>query len=235
MSESEKKIEIKGPNLPLEPIVGYDDLEYIEIKAAYGALLAEYRRIYEIMSSQVNGVSWRPDKDKRIYSVEEYNEMLAAYKASRKAYVDRYKDKLETVDMVREKIRMIEEEAELFDRENPDEEDPPEVPDFEDIPDESWEDFCKRNKAYWDILRASMDKTQKQFEIVRKRSEFMRRRFEEQSKFAELEYEMEFRFRHTYIDPKTGESEYRPDDDVGEGLICLGSRDYNPKREDFDD
>ena len=36
---SEKKIEIKGPNLPLDPIVG--DPEYPEIKAAHDALLAE--------------------------------------------------------------------------------------------------------------------------------------------------------------------------------------------------
>ena len=38
---SEKKIEIKGPNLPLDPIVGESDPEYPEIKAAHDALLAE--------------------------------------------------------------------------------------------------------------------------------------------------------------------------------------------------
>ena len=61
------------------------------------------------------------------------------------------------------------------------------------------------------------------------------KRLEEMGKFGQLEYELEFRLRHTYINPETGEQEYRPDDDVGEGLICLGSRDHNPKREDFDD
>ena len=235
MSESEKKVEIKGPSLPLEPIVASDDSEYAEIKAAYDTLLAEFRRIDEIRSSQVEGASWSLDKDKRIYSVDEYNEMLAAYKSSRKAYIERYKAKLETIDMVREKIRKIEEEEAQFDRENPMEDDAPEVPDFEDIPDEPWEDFCKRNEAYWAKLRASMEKTQKQLALARKRGEFMKRRLDEEGKFGELEYEMEFRLRHTYIDPKTGESEYRPDDDVGEGLICVGSRDYNPRREDFDD
>lgn len=64
---------------------------------------------------------------------------------------------------------------------------------------------------------------------------FFVRRLEEMGKFGELEYELEFRLRHTYINPKTGEQEYRPDDDVGEGLICIGSRDHNPRREDFDD
>ena len=61
------------------------------------------------------------------------------------------------------------------------------------------------------------------------------KRLEEMGKFGQLEYELEFRLRRTYINPATGEQEYRPDDDVGEGLICLGSRDHNPKREDFDD
>ena len=61
------------------------------------------------------------------------------------------------------------------------------------------------------------------------------KRLEEMGKFGQLGYELEFRLRHTYINPETGEQEYRPDDDVGEGLICLGSRDHNPKREDFDD
>ena len=84
MSESEKKVEIKGPNLPLEPIVASDDSEYAEIKAAYDTLLAECRRIEEIRSSQVEGASWSLDKDKCIYSVDEYNGMLAAYKASRR-------------------------------------------------------------------------------------------------------------------------------------------------------
>ena len=148
MSESEKKTGIRGPNLPLEPIVSSDDSEYAEIKAAYDTLLAECRRIDEIMSSQVEGASWSLDKDKRIYSVDEYNEMLAAYKASRKAYVERYRAKLETIDMVREKIRKFEEEEARFDRENPMEDDTPEVPDFEDVPDEPWEDFCKRNEAF---------------------------------------------------------------------------------------
>lgn len=100
---SEKKIEIKGPNLPLDPIVGESDSEYSEIKAAHNALLAEFKRL------------------------------------------------------------------------------------------------------------------------------------DEMGKFGQLEYKLEFRLRHTYINPETGKQEYRPDDDVGEGLICLGSHDYNPRREDFDD
>jgi len=235
MSENEKKIEIKEPNLPLEPIVGPEDPEYAEIKSAYDALLAEYHRACDIVASQIDGFSWSLNKDNRIYSVDEYNEVLVAYKAARKAYVKKYKEKLETIDMVREKIRKIEEELERFDRENPANEEPPNVPDFEEIPNEPWEDFCRRNEAYWEMLRASIDKTREQLAHARKRGEFMKRRFKEQGKFGELEYEMAFRFRHTYIDPKTGDQEYRPDDDVGEGLVCLGSRDYNPKREDFDD
>ena len=228
MSESEKKVDIKEPNLPLEPIVGPDDQEYPEIKAVYDTLLAECRRIDEIKSSQVEGASRSIDKDKCIYSVDEYNEMLAAYKAARKIYVERYKAKLETIDMVREKIRKIEEEEEQFDKDNPMEDDPPEMPDFEDIPDESWESISKRNKEYLEKELQRLDKNMK-------RNKFLIRRLEEMGKFGELEYEFEYRLRHTYIDPKTGEQEYRPDDDVGESLICIGSRDYNPKREDFDD
>ena len=131
----EKKIEIKGPNLPLDPIVGELDSEYSEIKAAHDALLAEFKRLDEICSSQVEGASWRLDKDRRIYTVEEYNAMLAAYKAARKAYVERYRKKLETIDMVREKIRKLQEEEERFAAENGcnEIEEPPDLPDFEEI------------------------------------------------------------------------------------------------------
>ena len=237
MSESEKKVEIKGPNLPLEPIVASDDSEHAEIKAAYDTLLEECRHIDEIRSSQVEGASWSLDKDKRIYSVDEYNEMLAAYRASRRAYIERYKAKLETIDMVREKIRKLQEDEEHFAAENGcDEiEEPLDLPDFEEIPNEPWEDWCKRQKEYLDQLSAAMEKTHRQMQKQCEQNKFVIRRLEEIGKFGELEYEMAFRLRHTYIDPKTGESEYRPDDDVGDGLICVGSRDYNPKREDFDD
>ena len=37
----ENKVEIRRPNLPLDPIVGEADSEYPEIKAAHDALLAE--------------------------------------------------------------------------------------------------------------------------------------------------------------------------------------------------
>ena len=233
---SEKKIEIKGPNLPLDPIVGEADPEFPEIKAAHDALLAEFKRLDEIRSSQVEGASWSLDKDKRIYSVEEYNEMLTAYRAARKAYVERYREKLETIDMVREKIRKIKEEMERFDAENPETICPePDLPDFEEIPNESWEDCKKRMTEHWQKIQSSMENVSNAIATEAKRASFPLRILKERGKFGELEYELEFRLRHTYINPKTGEQEYRPDDDVGEGLICVGSRDYNPKREDFDD
>ena len=114
-------------------------------------------------------------------------------------------------------------------------EEPPDLPDFEEIPNEPWEDWCKRQKEYWDQLSAAMEKTHQQMQKQCEQNKFFVRRLEEMGKFGELEYELAFRLRHTYINPKTGEQEYRPDDNVGEGLICLGSRDYNPRREDFDD
>ena len=234
---SEKKIEIARPNLPLEPIVGESDSEYSEIKAAHDALLTEFKRLDEICSSQVEGASLSLDKDGRIYSVEEYNAMLAAYKAVRKAYVERYRVKLETIDMVREKIRKLQEEEDRFAVENGcnEIEEPQELLDFKEIPNEPWEEFLKRQKEYVNRLQ---EVTNKSLESMQKQSEqnkFLVRRLEEMGKFGELQYELEFRLRHTYINPETGEQEYRPDDDVGEGLICLGSRDHNPKREDFDD
>lgn len=152
---SEKKIEIKGPNLPLDPIVGETDPEYPEIKAAHNALLAEFKRLDEICLSQVEGVSWGFDKEKRLYSVEEYNEMLAAYRAARKAYVGRYRKKLETIDMVREKIRKLQEEEERFAAANGcnEIEEPPDLPDFEEVPNEPWENFIKRQKNIWTDCR----------------------------------------------------------------------------------
>lgn len=234
---SEKKIEIARPNLPLEPIVGESDLEYPEIKAAHNALLAEFKRLDEICSSQVEGVSWGFDKEKRLYSVEEYNEMLAAYRAARKAYVERYREKLETIDMVREKIRKLQEEEERFAAANGcnEIEEPPDLPDFEEVPNEPWENFIKRQKEYMDRLQEVTNKSLESMQKQCEQNKFFVRRLEEMGKFGELEYELELRLRHTYINPETGEQEYRPDDDVGEGLICVGSRDYNPRREDFDD
>lgn len=241
-SMSEKKIEIKGPNLPLDPIVGEADPEYPEIKAAHDALLAEFKRLDEIRSSQVEGASWSLNKDKRIYSVEEYNEMLAAYRAVRKAYVGRYREKLETIDMVREKIRKISEELERYEAENPAQEvdiEASDVPDFEEIPNEPFAAWRKRMKEHWDKVMKDSDRISKSCGQICERIGFIvgkiREQLQEKGKFEELEYELEFRLRHTYINPKTDEQEYRPDDDVGEGLICVGSRDYNPKREDFDD
>ena len=233
----EKKIEIKGPNLPLDPIVGELDSEYSEIKAAHDALLAEFKRLDEICSSQVEGASWRLDHDKRIYTVEEYNEMLSAYKSARKAYVERYRAKLETIDMVREKIRKLQEEEDRFAVENGcnEIEEPQELLDFKEMPNESWEEFLKRQKEYMDRLHEVTNKSLESMQKQCEQNKFLVRSLEEMGKFGQLEYELEFRLRHTYINPETGEQEYRPDDDVGEGLICLGSRDHNPKREDFDD
>ena len=89
------------------------------------------------------------------------------------------------------------------------------------------------------MIGKATDKLVKQVDESCSRTGFItgkiKEKLEEIGKFGELEYELEFRLRHTYIDPKTGEQEYRPDDEVGEGLICVGSREHNPKREDFDD
>jgi len=205
-----KKIEIKGPNLPLDPIVGETDPEFSEIKAAHDALLAEFKHLDEIRSSQVEGASWSLDEDKRIYSVEEYNKMLAAYKVARKAYVERYREKLETIDMVREKIRKIKEEEQKFDAENPETVCPePDLPDFEEIPNESWEDCKKRMTEHWQKIQSSMENVSNAIATEAKRVSFLGRRLKEIGKFGELEYELAFRLRHTYINPKTDELEYR--------------------------
>ena len=218
---SEKKIEIARPNLPLEPIVGESDSEYSEIKAAHDALIIEFKRLDEICSSQL-------DHDKRIYIVEGYNEMLSAYKAARQAYVERYRAKLETIDMVREKIRKISEELERYEAECHEQEGDIEeldVPDFEEIPNEPFEAWRKRVKEHWDKFMEDSNRISKSCSQVCERSCFilgkMREYLQEKGKFGELEYELEFRLRHTYINPETGEQEHRPDDNVGEGLICL--------------
>ena len=190
MSESKNNVEVKAPNLPLEPIVLSDDPEYTEIRDAYDKLLAEYERLKEIRSSQVDGAPWRRDNGKRIYSGEEYNGMLAAYMASRKAYVERFAEKLETIDMVREKIRRIEEEESQFDRDNPMEDVLPENLDFEDVPDESLESFCKRSEEYWKVVLSSMKKSRQSMEANMQRVGFIVRWAEEAGKFEELEREL---------------------------------------------
>lgn len=90
-----------------------------------------------------------------------------------------------------------------------------------------------------EMVRAKLDRMSKEYEQCEKNNEKtaslvkrMMLRMEEISKFPQLGYELSMRLRHTYIDPKTGERLYRPDDDVGEGLICVGSRDYTPVLKD---
>ena len=177
----ENKVEIKRPNLPLDPIVGEADSEYPEIKAAHNALLAEFKRLDEICSSQVEGVSWGCDKEKRLYSVKEYNEMLAAYRAARKAYVGRYRKKLETIDMVREKIRKLQEEEERFAAANGcnEIEEPPDLPDFEEVPNEPWENFIKRQKEYMDRLQEVANKSLESMQKQCEQNRFFVRRLEE--------------------------------------------------------
>ena len=229
MSEENKtEIKLESPRKPLEPVGdGVSD----EQRAAYARLLTEYERIDKIHDTQVEGVSFSFDKEKKPYTVEAYNAELAAYRKARAEYNRRFADSIETIDMVRAKLDRMQEEDEQYEKEHPDVE-CPDVPEMEDIPDETWEDFRKRFEEYNQKLHDWNEQFAKSNEKTTHTCERLRIRMEEMSKFPELEYELEMRLRHTYIDPKTGEHLYRPDDDVGEGLICVGSRDYTPELKD---
>ena len=229
MSEkSTEEIKVDSPRKPLEPV---GDGVSEEQKGIYARLLAEYERIKEIHGNQLEGVSWTVDKEKKAYTVEEYKSMLASYKVARAEYNRRFADSIETIEMVRAKLDRMQEEDEQYEKVHPDIE-CPDVPEMEDIPDEPLEDFKRRFDEYSKKLHDWNEQFAKSNEKTTYVVERLRVRMEEMSKFPELEYELEMRLRHTYIDPKTGEHLYRPDDDVGEGLICVGSRDYTPVLKD---
>ena len=226
--DSKEKIEVDTPRKPLEPVGdGVGDAQ----KGIYAQLLAEYGRIKEIHSNQLEGVSWTVDKEKKVYTIEEYKSLLASYKVARAEYNRRFADSIETIDMVREKLEQMSEEDDEYEKEHPDVE-IPDVPEMEDVPDEPWEDFKKRFEEYNKKIHEWEKQLAKSNEKTSHMTERLKIRLEEIAKFPQLEYELEMRLRHTYIDPKTGENLYRPDDEVGEGLICVGSRDYTPVLKD---
>jgi len=171
------------------------------------------------------------DKEKKSYTVREYKALVKSYRAARALYNERYAGSIETIEMVRAKLERLDEEAEKFCKEHP-EQYLPDVPEMEDAPDESWEEFRKRFEEFGEQLKAWNEAFAKSSEINLYNANRLKVRLEEMNKFPQLEYELEMRLRHTYIDPKTGEHQYRPDDDVGEGLICVGSRDHNPVLKD---
>ena len=226
--ESTEEIKVDSPRKPLEPV---GDGVSEEQRTIYARLLAEFERINAIHADQLEGVSWNLDKEKKIYTVGEYNAWLSTYKVSRAAYNQRFAGSIETIDVVRAKLDRMQEEDEKYEKEHPDVE-CPDVPEMEDIPDEPWEDFKRRFDEYSKKLHDWNEQYAKSNERTTYLVDRLRIRMEEMSKFPELEYELEMRLRHTYIDPKTGEHLYRPDDDVGEGLICVGSRNYTPVLKD---
>lgn len=226
--ESTEEIKLDSPRKPLEPV---GDGVSEEQRVIYAKLLAEYERIDGIRDTQIEGATVSFDKGKKLYTVEAYNAELAAYRKARAEYNRRFADSVETIDMVRAKLGRMQEEDEQYEKEHPDVE-CADVPEMEDVPDEPWEDFKRRFEEYNKRLHDWNEQFAKSNEKTTHTCERLRIRMEEMSKFPELEYELEMRLRHTYIDPKTGEHLYRPDDDVGEGLICVGSRDYTPVLKD---
>lgn len=226
--ENKKEIKLDSPRKPLEPV---GECVSDEQSAAYAKLLAEYERIEEIRDTQVEGASLNFDKEKKSYTVDEYNDFVATYKVARAEYNKRFADSIETIEMIREKLRKMTEEDEKFDKEHP-EVDMPEVPEMEDNPDEPWEELTKRFEELNKRFQEWNEQFAKNAESMSYHGKRLNERLEEMGKFPQLEYELEMRLRHTYIDPKTGEQFYRPDDEVGEGLVCLGSRDYTPVLKD---
>ena len=226
--ERTEEIKVDSPRKPLEPV---GDGVSEEQRTIYAQLLAEFERINAIHADQLEGVSWNLDKEKKIYTVGEYNALLSTYKVSRAEYNRRFAGSIETIEMVRAKLDRMQEEDEQYEKEHPDIE-CPDVPEMEDIPDEPWEDFKKRLEEYNKKIHEWNEHFAKSNEKTSYMTERLKIRLEEIAKFPQLEYELEMRFRHTYIDPKTGENLYRPDDEVGEGLICFGSRDYTPVLKD---
>ena len=229
MSEkSTEEIKVDSPRKPLEPVGdGVSD----EQRAIYAKLLAEYERIDGIRDTQIEGVSGNFDKEKEPYSVEAYNAELADYRRARAEYNSRFADSIETIEMVRAKLARMSEEDDKYEKEHPDVE-CLDVPEMEDIPDEPWEDFKRRFEEYNKKIQEWNEQLAKSNEKTMYVVERLRIRMGEMSKFPQLEYELEKCLRYTYIDPKTGESHYRPDDEVGEGLVCVGSRDYTPGLKD---
>ena len=198
--KSTEEIKVDSPRKPLEP-VGDGVIE--EQRTIYAQLLAEFERINAIHADQLEGVSWSLDKEKKVYTVGEYNALLSTYKVSRAEYNRRFADSIETIDMVRAKLERMSEEDDEYEKKHPDVE-CPDVPEMDDIPDEPWEDFKKRLEEYNKKIHEWNEHFAKSNEKTTYVVERLRIRMEEMSKFPELEYKLEMIFRHTYIDPKTG-------------------------------
>jgi len=229
-----EEILLERPRMPLEPIVAEGEPGNERVWADYNRLLAEYNRLVDIRYDQVKGASMFLKEGVIIYSPEEYETMLAAYRKERKAYLAVHEGRLETIEMVREKLRKLSEETENLEPElkAEKEDELPEPPEFEDVADESWDNFKRRFEEHSKKMSEWFKMLEQRNEKSMKAVDVIRRRFEEIGKFPALDYEFEKRLRYTYIDPKTGEQFYRPDDEVGEGLICLGSRDHVPVLKD---
>lgn len=226
--ENKTKIMLESPRKPLEPVGEcVSDVQ----REAYAKLLAEYERIERIRNTRCVGEGVSFDKEKKSYAIEEYNAELAVYRKSRAEYNRRFTGSIETIDMVRAKLKRMREEDDQYEKNHPDVE-YPDVPEVEDISGESREDFTRRFDEYIKNLHDWYEQFTKSNEKATYVVERLRIRMDEVWKFPQLEYEYEMRFRHTYIDPKTGEFQYLPDDDVGEGLICVGSRNYSPVLKD---
>lgn len=94
--ERTEEIKVDSPRKPLEPVGdGVSD----EQRTIYTRLLAEFERINAIHADQLEGVSWNLDKEKKTYTVGEYNALLSAYKVSRAEYNRRFANSIETIDM----------------------------------------------------------------------------------------------------------------------------------------
>lgn len=223
-----KKTEIRSPRKPLEPVCRGDS-RFEEAMRCYQALLAEWQQLSSIRNGQIEGESVSIEKDQRVYSVREYEEMLELYRQRRAEYISRFEGCLETIEMVRAKIRKMSEKDGV---DSEDDELPEPPPELADVPDEPWEQFQKRMDEFWVAMDDWMKRWQDWNENSTTGTKAILERFDEMSKFKELDYEFEMRLRHTYINPKTGEHLYKPNDEVGLGLICLGSRDYTPRMVD---
>ena len=126
--DSTEEIKVDSPRKPLEPV---GDGVSEELRTIYAQLLAEFERINAIHADQLEGVSWNLDKEKKIYTVGEYNAWLSTYKVSRAAYNQRFAGSIETIDVVRAKLDRMQEENEKYEKEHPDVE-CPDVPEMED-------------------------------------------------------------------------------------------------------
>lgn len=193
MNDNADLVDLERPRVPLcllpfASCHGINEDEYRKLQGIYKALKEECEALSKISSEGVEGASVILSDTVVHCTVEQYNARLSAYKKAREQYVLNNSQNLETIEMVRGKLKILYREQEM----SPEVEelpDPPESPDIDLLFSEKQSDKDEYNRLYAIYERESElwhEKLRKNFEHSKKDARICCEIFDEVSKFPEL-------------------------------------------------